>query len=111
MVGIQCYPISLKLEGPDAVLQEMKTRVGADAALLCVNEVECPEVFDTLKLPHQKDRTHFRPTGEYCFEPDPSCYAAEGMLPVSASDTLLKSLDAVGAFVDSSQRSLIKSFC
>lgn len=110
MIGIQCYPISLKLEGPDAVLREMKERVNADAALLCVNEVECPEVFETLKLPHQGGTTCFTPTGQYCFEPDFSRYDRGGLTPVPVNDSLLRGFDAVEAFVDASRKSSIRSY-
>jgi len=110
MVGIQCYPISLKLEGPDAVLQEMKKRVNVDAALLCVNEVECPEIFEALNLPHADGTTYFTPTGEYCFEPDLSRYEGGAFAPVPASDLLLKDFDAVGALVNASQRTSIRSY-
>ncbi|MGW8179417.1 MAG: hypothetical protein ACWGQW_11755 [bacterium] len=110
MVGIQCYPISLKLESPEVVLEEMKKRVGADAALLCVNEVECPEVFNALTLPHQDSRIHFTPNGECCFEPQPGLYPTGGLTPVTVSDPLLRDFDAVGAFVDSSRKQSISSY-
>jgi hypothetical protein len=88
----------------------MKKRVNADAALLCVNEVECPEVFESLKLPHQGDDSYFTPTGEYCFEPGLSHYPPGALAPVPARDSLLRDFDAVGAFVDASQRVSIKSY-
>ena len=109
MIGVQCYPVSLLLEGADEALAAMRRVLGAEAVLMCVNEVECPEVF-AAPLPHFSEGVYFTPNGEYCFEADPSCYERNGLVPERTRDSRLRDFDAVRALVDAARRTGLKSY-